>query len=203
MNEKFFALPQEKRDRILNAAFRCFAENGYRHTVTDDIAAQAGISKGLLFHYFGNKRTLYHYLFQYGLQFVGERLRALYDWEGEDLFEVVMHSARVKAEMMREYPDIFRFIMNAYYEERGEMQGRIGDFYGDVVARNMERLLAGVDRSRLKEGVDLRQLLEIVLWCAEGFMLQRQREGRSDNPDSLCRDFEASMLVLKRAFYKE
>lgn len=202
MNEKFFTLSQEKQDRIVNAAFQCFAENGYRRTVTDDIAAQAGISKGLLFHYFGNKRTLYDYLFQYGLQFVGERLRALYDWEREDLFAVVLRSAKVKAEIVREYPFIFRFIMNAYYEEHGETGERIKEIYGDVVKRSMEQMMQKVDWSRLKAGVDARQLLNVVIWCAEGFMLERQREGTAGDPDCLCRDFEAPMQMLRDAFYE-
>ena len=30
MNEKFYALPQEKQDRILNAGFRVFAKNSYK-----------------------------------------------------------------------------------------------------------------------------------------------------------------------------
>ena len=55
VNEKFFALPEEKRRRIVNAAMEAFGKNEYKRASTDDIAARAGISKGLLFHYFGSK----------------------------------------------------------------------------------------------------------------------------------------------------
>ena len=51
MNEAFFALPEEKRQRILNAALEAFAKHEYKKASTDDIAAKAGISKGLLFYY--------------------------------------------------------------------------------------------------------------------------------------------------------
>ena len=52
MNEKFFDLKKEKsRNRMINAALKIFAKNGYRHASTDDMVAEAGISKGLLFHY--------------------------------------------------------------------------------------------------------------------------------------------------------
>ena len=30
MNEKFYALPQDKQDRILNAGFRVFSKNSYK-----------------------------------------------------------------------------------------------------------------------------------------------------------------------------
>ena len=55
MNAKFFDLKQEKQDRMVNAALKVFALNGYQHASTDDIVKEAHISKGLLFHYFDSK----------------------------------------------------------------------------------------------------------------------------------------------------
>ena len=52
MNEKFFDLKKEKQDRMINAALRVFAIEGYQHGSTDDIVRDASVSKGLLFHYF-------------------------------------------------------------------------------------------------------------------------------------------------------
>ena len=62
MNEKFFSLPPEKQQRILNAGFRVFSQNSYKQSPTSEIAAEAGISKALLFHYFRNKQELYLFL---------------------------------------------------------------------------------------------------------------------------------------------
>lgn len=203
MNEKFFILPEEKRIRILNAGLRCFANSGYQHTLTDDIAAQAGISKGLLFHYFVNKRSLYEYLFQYSLQYVGERLREFYVWEGDDLFEIISRSSRLKAEIMGAHPYIFQFVINAYYDERGDISPKIKTIYGDIVNRSIAMMVERVDRAKLKPGVDFEQLLHIILWCAEGFMLQRHREGTLNDLEDVCEKFERSMQELKRVFYKE
>lgn len=52
MNEKFFSLPQEKQQSILNAGYRVFSQNSYKNSPMSEIAAEAGISKSLLFHYF-------------------------------------------------------------------------------------------------------------------------------------------------------
>ena len=65
MNDKFFDLKREKQDRMINASLKVFAENGYRHASTDEIVKDAGISKGLLFHYFTSKMGLYEFLFDY------------------------------------------------------------------------------------------------------------------------------------------
>ena len=41
MNEKFFDLKKEKQDRMINAALKVFAENGYGHASTDEIVKEA------------------------------------------------------------------------------------------------------------------------------------------------------------------
>lgn len=48
-----------KRSVILKTASSCFSENGYKGTTVDTIAEKAQVSKGLVFHLFGNKRTLF------------------------------------------------------------------------------------------------------------------------------------------------
>ena len=58
MNERFFSLPEEKQQAILNAGYRVFSENSYKSSPMSEIAGAAGISKSLLFHYFRNKREL-------------------------------------------------------------------------------------------------------------------------------------------------
>ena len=51
--------PAQRRGQILAAAGRVFAERGYENTSTGQIAEAAGVTRGLLHHYFGSKRELY------------------------------------------------------------------------------------------------------------------------------------------------
>ena len=67
MNEKFFSLPEARQDLIRSSAMIEFGDNTFKKTSADSIAKRAGVSKGLLFHYFKDKRELYLYLFQYAL----------------------------------------------------------------------------------------------------------------------------------------
>lgn len=68
MNEKFFALPIEKQQRILDAAYQVFSKSSYKGASMSEIASNAGISKALLFHYFANKKELYLYLWNNALE---------------------------------------------------------------------------------------------------------------------------------------
>jgi TetR/AcrR family transcriptional regulator, transcriptional repressor of aconitase len=49
---------QERRQRLLDAAWRCAARKGYRDTTVDDICLEAGVSKGAFYGYFVNKQEL-------------------------------------------------------------------------------------------------------------------------------------------------
>ena len=59
----------ERRSRILSAARRLFSERGFSAVSTTEIAAEAGVARGLINHYFGTKRELY-------IEVVREMLRA-------------------------------------------------------------------------------------------------------------------------------
>jgi AcrR family transcriptional regulator len=62
------------REKILDAARALFGERGYDATSIAEIGARAGISKSVLYHYFGSKGGLY---------------RALLEHDGQALVEVV------------------------------------------------------------------------------------------------------------------
>lgn len=51
--------PDERRLQILAAARSLFSERGFNAVSTTEIAAEAGVARGLINHYFGTKRELY------------------------------------------------------------------------------------------------------------------------------------------------
>jgi AcrR family transcriptional regulator len=53
-----------KREQILLAAERVFAERGFKGTTTREVAERAGIANSLIFYYFKNKTALYEAVFQ-------------------------------------------------------------------------------------------------------------------------------------------
>jgi AcrR family transcriptional regulator len=53
-----------RRRHIVNAAAELFAAKGFERTTTAEICKAAGMSSGNLFHYFPNKRAIFHALFE-------------------------------------------------------------------------------------------------------------------------------------------
>ncbi|MGL5922817.1 TetR/AcrR family transcriptional regulator [Chroococcidiopsis sp.] len=103
-------------EQILKTAMTLFCEKGYYSTSIDDVAKQAQISKGLLYHYFKGKEDL---------------LAALVDLRIDDVL-VVMNAAVAKttpAEQIQHIvegaledvcrqPEVFRFYLNLFTQPR-------------------------------------------------------------------------------------
>ena len=60
--------------RLLAAATRLFAEQGYDRTSVQEIVEAAGVTKGALYHYFGSKDDLLHEVYARVLRVQQERL---------------------------------------------------------------------------------------------------------------------------------
>src|ERR1043166_2154812 len=58
------AAAEDKRALILAAAVRVFAKQGYEATRVGDIAKEAGVAYGLVYHYFGSKEAVLEAVFR-------------------------------------------------------------------------------------------------------------------------------------------
>jgi AcrR family transcriptional regulator len=55
---------QERRRQILQAAVRAFARKGYHACRVSDIASEAGVAYGLVYHYYASKEALLEAIFK-------------------------------------------------------------------------------------------------------------------------------------------
>ena len=52
-------LKEDKKNKILDAAFAVFVEKGYSETTMDDIVHKSKMSKGAIYHYYDSKKELF------------------------------------------------------------------------------------------------------------------------------------------------
>jgi AcrR family transcriptional regulator len=61
-------MPDQTKDRIIDAAYRALVKNGYHATSMKDIAAEAGVAPGLAHYYFESKEDLLVAAIEHGCQ---------------------------------------------------------------------------------------------------------------------------------------
>lgn len=202
MNERFFSLPEEKRQSILNAGFRVFSRNSYKHSPMQEIADEAGISKALLFHYFRNKKDLYLYLLETGAQTTVEYLTKCGCYEQEDLFGAMYSGMKAKVEVMRRWPDMTVFVLKAYYEKDEEVRGEVQKVIAKYTDFRANSYLLNLNPDRFRPGLDLKMMYLDMLWASEGYLWEKVQQGNLD-VDAMEKDFERMIAFWKEIYLRK
>lgn len=200
MNEKFFDLKKEKQDRMINAALKIFAINGYKHASTDDIVAQAGISKGLLFHYFGSKLGLYEFLYDYSVRFMKLELTRGVSENSTDYFEIYKQVEMSKMQVLKNYPNMQQFLDRSKSETVEEAVLAVKDQRG-VLSEVYSDLYSRADKALFKENVELEKLHNMLEYTVRGLMNERFQDP-SFNPEMLYDEIADYLLMVKKLAYK-
>ena len=202
MNEKFFNLSEEKQLSIINAGYRVFAENSYRKSPVSEIAAEAGISKSLLFHYFRNKQELYMYLLEYAAKTTYTYLSDYKCYEQQDIFEMMLRGLTAKINMMKKYPDITRFTLRAYYETDPEVIDDIKALIGRTASFEVNSNKMKIDPSQFREGLDLEMMYNDMYYASEGYLWENTRSGIIDT-DKAERDFRRMINFWREQYLRK
>ena len=65
------ARSQKTKEKILRAALAMYEKKGYHKTTVDEIAAEAGVSTGIAYRYFRNKKDMLLSVISYGAENIG------------------------------------------------------------------------------------------------------------------------------------
>lgn len=199
MNGKFFDLKKEKQDRMINAALKVFALQGYRHASTDDIVREASISKGLLFHYFENKIGVYNFIYDYSVRYMILEIRSTVDSGETDLFEVMKQTERARMHAMRGYPYMQQFLNRSMSEDVSEallaIEGKRGALEEVYRAINSQ-----IDYSSLPGSVDGEKLRKMLDFTVKGLMTERFQDA-SFQPEMLYKELCDYLDMMKKLVY--
>jgi AcrR family transcriptional regulator len=200
--EKFISLPEEKQIKIINAGLNAFGTNGYKKASISDIANTAGISKSMVFHYFGTKKYLYIFLAEYSGNTLVNEINRRFNKNETDFFERIRLATEIEVSVMRKHPSILSFLKSLYLETDEEVAGEIKDMLSRGESLRSYIGLNGVDMSKFREGVDPALVMKMLVWSAEGYINQLGNKKEMDI-DEINSEFELCLDMLKQNLYRE
>jgi AcrR family transcriptional regulator len=161
------AIDPEKAARIITVACHEFAASGYRDTKTEVIAAEAKVSKGLLFHYFKSKANLYLETVQQTF----DKITTVADWhvwqDAPNLQEMVARALRYKIALQLQYPDEFALSMQAYSDSDdlpAALKPQVQAIWADLLTDSVPMLINPIlERLPLRPGVDPKMVTRLML----------------------------------------
>lgn len=202
MNDKFLKLPEEKQKKIIYSAIQVFAENEYKHASTDRMAELAGISKGLLFYYFKNKKSLYLYAYDHLIGLIVRQLEAVNFKEEHDFFKLFELSIRVKSGLMKDHPYIHGFLLRARYEDHEAVKQELIERNKTFLDEMFPRWFPEVDFSKFREDVDPEDVFMMLYYLGDGYLREAVRKKDFDL-DRVCEDYERWMGWVKKSVYRK
>ncbi|WP_113674862.1 TetR/AcrR family transcriptional regulator [Vallitalea guaymasensis] len=201
MYEAFNKIKKEKQDKIINSAMEEFSKYGYEKASTNNIVANANISKGLLFHYFSNKQGLFDFLINYSFEVMINEINEKVNWEEMDIFDRLKEIFMIKMKVSRKYPRIFHFfnIMLEYKSVEEIMkEERVSNLLSKIYFQD-------IDYTKFKEDIDPVKALNIIKWTFEKYGDENLKKFQTDGLidfDKISTEIDEYIDILRLAFYR-
>ena len=202
MNEKFFSLPIEKQQAIINAGYRVFSQNSYKNSPMSEIAMEAGISKSLLFYYFHNKKELYLFLWNKCAETTIDFMTKYECYEQKELFESMERGMRAKLEIIRLYPDMANFTIKAFYEKDADICLAIQESYHNYFNLKAKKTRLNLNPEQFIDGLDIPMMYREMYWASEGYLWEMVQRGNLDI-DQMEKDFTKLMNFWKSIYLRK
>lgn len=204
---KIINLDSKRRDAILNAALKEFATKGFDEASTNVIAKEAGISKGLMFHYVSSKKDLFLFLYDYCTDMINKEYFDLMNFNEKDIFERLRQSYLLQLELLQKHPWIFEFNKVSAVTRSDEINKELEDRLKRKQSLCCETMFDLIDESKFREGLDIEKCKQLIFWANIGFTNQILEEIRNSEIDELDYDritakLDGYLNELRKIFYK-
>jgi len=172
-------LQERRRVAILDTAAKLFAERGYAHADTQVLAAELGISKGTVFHYFPTKRELFSASIQRALDQLGQSVDAAADAVDEPL-EKLLAAMTAYLRFFDRNPEVVELLIL----ERAEFKDRKSSYF-DQRAKSTESderwrgILNGLIESGRFRAIAVDQIRNVLGDLLYGTIFSNHMSGRT------------------------
>lgn len=134
--DSFEKISDKKQVAIIQSGITEFSKKSYMDASTDEITKNCGISKGILFHYFGNKKNFYLYCLEVALK------RLLTDVpkpEQTDFYGIIFSYADEKFKLCEKYPNEMRLVNMAAREMSAKVLNEKNELMVRYIIRTREK----------------------------------------------------------------
>jgi AcrR family transcriptional regulator len=159
-----------RRDRILEAAMRQFADRGYRGTRVEDVANEVGVAKGTVFLDFGSKEGLFLEAFKRAVALLPAWLDAPGEIVDQGFWAVLDWWLQRAEELVADDPVPNRVALIARYDTGLDIRRPVDRFMrSEDPYGTLEFVEFGVKRGEIRDDVDAEMIASTLDWMAERF----------------------------------
>lgn len=189
--ETFNKLTEDRKKAIIKNGISEFCRKSYSEASTDVITRNCGISKGILFHYFGNKKEFYVYCLEQALE---QLITELPEPDINDFYEIIFKYMDEKFDVFRRFNEEMRMINLAARESNSQVFEQKNKVLAQYIIKNKEKtakvMAKSVSALKLKECNAEKVTAALTLYI--GAILNKYLEIYKEEPDQF---FEQSKEI--------
>jgi TetR/AcrR family fatty acid metabolism transcriptional regulator len=184
---------EDKRRLILDAAVRVFAHKGYHTSRVGDIAEEAGVAHGLLYHYFRSKEELLETIFRETWRDVLDAVRSVEETD-ECARDQLAGIAKILLRAWRRDPDLVRVLVREVTRS-SHLQQRIGEI--EAAFDGIERVIVhGQQEGEFRSDLDPRMASYVFYGALEEILTGWVLGQLEDGDEAIARAEETVVEVI-------
>ncbi len=197
---------KDLKNDIVRAAYKAFAKADYKQVSTNQIVQDANVSKGLLFHYFKNKQTLYISLYEMAWSLIHRDIFTDFPQANHDAFDRLMEMIVRKTDSMIKHQTITAFIKRVHMNTMPDIVKARTQIYQSFQQRNYKRVFDQIDKSLFKDDQHLDEIFKVVTWTFNKITHDWERNHAKKEPSDALKilksELEHYLVFFKTYFYK-
>ena len=161
---------EQRKEQILDAALKAFAEHGYERTSIAIICRKAGIARPTLYQYFKDKRSLFRELLEGYMLNLNEKIHARQRAKdaGKELSDWETHHS-IHQEMMEEFSQN-RDLFIIFFKEAKARNAETEDIVNSITQEMVHEFVSEMRVHPPTKGISDEDLEFIVLYMLGGMM---------------------------------
>lgn len=199
--DTFFNLPEDKREKILDAAMTEFEENSYENASINQIVSNSGISKGSFYQYFKDKKDLYKYILSLivkkKLEYITPVMMNPFE---HDFFTVIREMNLSGLEFARENPRymaignwMLKDLKKPFYKELiDDNQGQAEDVYAMLLNN-------AIKRGEVREDIDVNFTARMIFKLSSELILDEINLNSENWTDEVIGVLDKFMKLIQNA----
>jgi len=168
IDDKKTQLIRRREEQILTAAKRIFAQNGFRRTKIEQIAAHLGVGKGTLYRYFKDKKSLFLAVYEQGMARLLQAIRASVE-PITDPQRKVAAAVRTYFEFFDNDRELIEILMQVRSEFKDDYRRVFVAMYSDYIVRIQENLRTGIKMGVFRD-LDVEKTAEAMSATLQGVL---------------------------------
>lgn len=152
-----------KQEQILEHAMVEFAQKGFHDASTNSIAKAAKLSKGLIFHYYPNKDSLFSAAIEEALKRLNQEVEQSLVYQSQDLFERLSELMAYKTLLLVHPDPAVTFITTLSLDADHRMRDQVRATQERFNGRLFQQLFEGLDHSLYRTDFTLEEMMNISI----------------------------------------